>query len=327
MPRSRQRAAVIAASFAIAACADVEAPRGDAQRPAEALRAQSGFVTDPPGDLNAFFDCVAARDLTLVSAHRGGPGPGLPENSLEAIAASLAAAPALIEFDVAASADGVLFLMHDDTLDRTTTGAGEAAAKRWADIARLRLVDDAGEKTDFHPPTLEDALLASKDRAIVQIDFKRSARFEDVVALVRKVGAQDQTILIAYTMAAARKLHRLAPEMMISLSVEDEDALARAVAAGVPENRLMAFTGTKAPNPRLNAAMEARGVEVIFGTLGWRDSIDDEIAASGEEGRYAEIARTGVDVIATDRPAAAQAALTKAGRAAFAGRCGIASER
>ena len=73
----------------------------------------------------------------LVSAHRGGPRPGLPENSLPAFDHALNYAPALLETDVRRLADGTFVLLHDDTLDRTTTGTGEVAddgVHLWADI-------------------------------------------------------------------------------------------------------------------------------------------------------------------------------------------------
>ena len=308
-------AALGAFAFA-AACAD-EAGSGDTAPSGGAWIMQTG------GDPNRFFDCLDQAGRTLVSAHRGGPAPGYPENAIETFERTLKTTPALIEIDVATSADGVLFLMHDDTLDRTTTGAGTANGAPFSEIATLNLVDEDGRRTDFHPPSFADALAFLKDRTIVQIDFKRSTRFEDVVAEVESQGAENQVIYIAYSLAAARKLHRLAPQSMISLSITDEEELDQAIAAGVPADRLLAFTGIEAPNPRLAAEMDRRGVEVIFGTLGGRNSIDNEIIRDGAPETYAEIGAMNVDIIATDRPVSAAAALQKAGRGVTAGSCGV----
>ena len=300
----------------LAACnADPSAP--DAAAPAD------GWRLEPEGDLNTFFDCLEEREIALVSAHRGGPRPGFPENALETIRATLAAAPALVEVDVATSADGVLFLHHDDTLDRTTTGEGPVAEKSWGEISRLRLQDEAGAVTPYAPASFADALALTKDRTIMQVDFKRSTRYEDVVAEINRQGAEDRVILIAYTMAQAERLHRLAPEMMISLSVSTQSELNRAVAAGVPADRLLGFTGIEDPKPRLFSILNGEDVEVIFGTLGGRDSIDRQIEISGDESLYATIAGMGADIIATDRPLEAQGALDAAGRGATAGACGI----
>lgn len=283
----------------------------------------SGWSIAADGDLNAFFDCLESKDIALVAAHRGGPAPGFPENAIETFERTLSAAPALLEIDVATSSDGVPYLMHDDTLDRTTTGEGPIDGLSWAEISALRLTDGRRE-TSFHPPSFAEALRWAKGRTILEIDFKKTTRYEDVIAEIDRQQADDRVILIAYTLAQATRLHRLAPTAMISLSVAIESDLNRAVAAGVPADRLLGFTGIEDPAPRLFSILNNQEIEVIFGTLGGQDSIDDQIEASGDDARYAQIAGMGVDIIATDRPAAAKAALDAAGRGAAAGDCGVA---
>ncbi len=282
-----------------------------------------GWRLQTEGDLNGFFECLEAEGAALVSAHRGGPRAGLPENAVETFAATLANAPALIEADVATSSDGVLFLLHDDTLDRTTTGSGLASETPWAGIRPLKLRDADGAPTGFSPPTFADALAFLKDRTILQVDFKKSTRYEDVIAEIIRQGAEDRVILIAYTMAQAARLHQLAPSMMISLSVSTQTDLNRAVAAGVPADRILGFTGIEEPKPRLFSILNGQDIEVIFGTLGGRDAIDDQIEASGDDSLYARIAAMGADIIATDRPLAAQLALDADGRGAKPGVCGV----
>ena len=72
-------------------------------------------------------------------AHRGA-GKLAPENTLAAMREGYAHGYRMVEFDVKLSADGVPFLLHDDTLDRTTDGTGRADALPWAKLAQL----DAG---------------------------------------------------------------------------------------------------------------------------------------------------------------------------------------
>lgn len=282
-----------------------------------------GWIFTAAGDLNDFFDCLEAEGLTLVSAHRAGPYPGRPENALETMAATLSAIPAIMEIDVAASADGVHYLMHDDTLNRTTDGTGAVDALDWREIERLRLEDNDGRATDFAPTRFDAALRWAKERTILQVDFKSSASYETAAEEILRQDAEDRVILIAYSVNAARKLHRLMPNAMISLSLDSQSALNRAVAEGLPAERLLGFTGTEAPRERLFGILNDRDIEVIFGTLGRSTSIDNEIARTGEENRYAEIAAQGVDIIATDRPLEAHAALAAAGRAVSEGVCGV----
>lgn len=284
---------------------------------------QAGWSVSPQGDLNLFFDCLKDSGATLIAAHRGGPYPGYPENAVETMIAILEKIPAIMEIDIATSADGVLYLMHDDRLERTTTGSGEANALQWADIRELRLEDNDGRKTKYAPPRFDETLAWADGRTILQVDFKRTTRYEDVADEIRRQGAETRIILIAYSMASAAKLHALLPQAMISLSLNSQSELNRAVASGIPDNRLLGFTGTEDPRPRLFSVLSKRNVEVIFGTLGGRDSIDNDIAQSGYEALYAEIAENGADIIATDRPIEAYAALAAAGKAALAGKCQI----
>jgi glycerophosphoryl diester phosphodiesterase len=79
-----------------------------------------------------------------LAAHRGG-GKLAPENTLAAMRAGFAHGYRMVEFDVKLSGDGVPFLLHDDTLDRTTNGQGRADAMNWTELAKL----DAGS---WHSP-------------------------------------------------------------------------------------------------------------------------------------------------------------------------------
>lgn len=74
-----------------------------------------------------------------VVAHRGG-GALAPENTLAAIDTGARLGLKMIEFDAKLSADDVVFLLHDDTVERTSNGRGSAARKRYAELAAL----DAG---------------------------------------------------------------------------------------------------------------------------------------------------------------------------------------
>lgn len=297
-----------------AACAKTEP---QAPPPANGPR-----TIDPGADVNAFFECLEKEGATLISAHRGGYRAGLPENAIETMRATLDDIPALLEIDVAASADGVLYLMHDDTLERTTTGEGAADGLPFAEIEKLFLEDKEGVKTPYHPTRFDAALAFAKDRTMLSVDFKRSAKFEDVIAAIRAAGAEKRVILIAYSLGAAQKLHRLAPDMMISLTVETPEDLAAAKAARIRTDRIIAFTGLKEPNRPLYDALNAEDVEVIFGTLG-RDGIDRIIEETGDASQYTELSRIGVDILATDRALEAQEALAKAGRAVKEGMCGV----
>ena len=289
-----------------------------------AAQDQGAWRLAPESDLSAMLDCFEAAGQTLVSAHRGGPTPGLPENAIPTMEALLAAHPAIMEVDVGQSADGVLFLLHDDRLDRTTTGTGEAAAQDWATLSQLKLKDNWGWVTPYAIPRLDEALAWAKGRTVLQIDFKRSANVDKVVSEIRAAGMAGSVILIAYSAQQAAALHRAAPEMLLSVSVSDLDDVAALKSAGIPADRMVAFTGTRYPRPELFAELDKADIEVIFGTLGRPPrSIDAVIARLGMDERYPELGKEGVDILATDRPREAASALAEAGRLPKPGQCGV----
>src|SRR5712692_8314684 len=76
-----------------------------------------------------------------VVAHRGLSAEA-PENTMAAFRRALEAGCDQIEFDCHVTADGVVAVIHDDTLDRTTSGTGRVAERTWAEIRAL----DAGAK-------------------------------------------------------------------------------------------------------------------------------------------------------------------------------------
>ena len=280
----------------------------------------NGRNTAPPAhDLNIYFDCLEAADVTLVAAHRG----GAIENSLTGMREIAQLLPALMEVDVAQSADGVLFLMHDDTLDRTTTGSGNISQMSWQDIENVRLRDGEGREISETPPTLTDALEWSAGKAILELDIKRSTDYDDLVSVVKQAGASHRVIYIAYSLEQALTLHRLHPDVMISYSVDDPQDIDQAVAAGLPADRMLGWTGTASPDKVVFDALNGADIEVIFGTLGGADSIDNRIAASGSDDYYAQLARDGVDIIATDAPIRAYEAMKKAGLPVDSPACSI----
>jgi glycerophosphoryl diester phosphodiesterase len=88
-------------------------------------------------------------------AHRGA-GKLAPENTLDAFKLGASHGYSMFECDVKLSADGVPFLLHDDTLERTTSGSGAAALMTWQALQQL----DAGS---WHSDAFADAKLPSLD--------------------------------------------------------------------------------------------------------------------------------------------------------------------
>jgi len=255
----------------------------------------------PTGELAEFLRWRKNR-VPLISHHRGGPAPGFPENAIETMDNALKYGPGLMEIDVAQLADGELILMHDDTLDRTTTGTGEVRGSSWNMIKNLHLKDENQEVTKFRIPKFDEVLGWTKGRAILTLDIKSGTDFGRVVAAVEKSGAQDYVIAIAYTLAQAKAFHEIAPWMPITVTMLNDADIAAVLASGIPQGLVVAWTGLGVKSSEFYQKLHGKGWRVIMGTLGSGPrAIDNQIAANDNDARYFELFRQGVDVIATDR--------------------------
>ena len=241
----------------------------------------------------------------LVSAHRGGPSDGFPENAIPTFAEVASKMPAIIECDIAMTKDSVLVLMHDETLDRTTTGKGRVSNKTYEELKDLKLRDNNGELTNYRIPTLEDALQWGIGRVIYTLDVKRSVPYEKVIELIRKTKAETNSIIITYSANQAEVVNRLAPDLMISATIKNRDDLNRLSELSIPDTRLIAFVGTREPDTALYTMLRQHGIKSILGTIG---NLDRSAEKAGYQ-LYADFIVRGADVLSTDRPFEAWKAL------------------
>jgi glycerophosphoryl diester phosphodiesterase len=222
----------------------------------------------------------------------------------------------LIECDVRLSRDGVPVLLHDSTLDRTTTGTGLASDSSSAALRRLSLRDPYGAVTEHRVPTLDEALAWAKGRAILQLDVK-DVPAERVVAAVRGAGAESRVVVIVDDLDELLRYHRLAPGLVLSAShdADGRPTVSRAeaealLASGVDRLRLVVFAGVGSYDRDAVAYLGAHGVRAIVGTFGDIDRRAERSTVAGAS-VYCPLIADGVDVIATDLvPVAVEAAAT-----------------
>ena len=154
-------------------------------------------------------------------AHRGA-GKLAPENTLAAFRHGAAQGYRMFECDAKLSADGVLFLLHDDTLERTTSGQGIAGKQPWGALAQL----DAGS---WHSrayageplPTLERiARFCLRNRYHLDIEIKPTPGLEEstgqaVATLAARLwqGAAVPPLLTSFKPASLAGARQAAPQL------------------------------------------------------------------------------------------------------------------
>jgi glycerophosphoryl diester phosphodiesterase len=248
-------------------------------------------------DLYAFLT-YDDHSYPIVSAHRGGPDIGYPENAIATFERIARSMPAIIECDVRLSKDSVMVLLHDEKLERTTNGKGRVGQYDLKELQQLRLKDTEGNLTDYTIPTLEEALRWGKGKVIFTLDVKNDVPYDALSALIQETDASAYSVVITYSANQAIVLHRTDPGLMISASIKSEKDLLRLYNANIPDNRVVAFIGTRQPDPELVNALHDHGIKIILGTIG---NLDQQAATRGYQ-VYAQYVENGADILSTDQP-------------------------
>lgn len=259
-------------------------------------------------ELYQFLKWSPEKRYPLISAHRGGPMPGFPENCIETFENATTYNPMVIEFDIAYSKDSVMVIMHDDKLDRTSTGKGAIGNYTYEELQAFNLKDDDGKETSFKIPTLDSVLSWSKGKVLLTIDLKRGVSYAKLIEKVKQYKVESNSIIITYSANQAQEVHQLAPDLMISASVQKKSELKRLNNLGIPNNRIVAFVGVSAPDKELYSYLHEKGITTILGTMG---NIDKSSIANPAKNVYYHLVNNGADILSSDNIAQAAEQLDK----------------
>ena len=167
---------------------------------------------------------LAAQSIEIV-VHRGANALA-PENTIASTDSALKYGAKWIEVDVRKSKDGVLFNLHDETLDRTTNGKGLLSEMLAEDVRKLDAGSWFGPQFAGTPmPTIAEMLDYLKDKAYVFFDVKRGTPIPSLVKLVREKGFTDKSFFWFGDEAMLHEFMVLAPEMKIKVNAGDIDRL------------------------------------------------------------------------------------------------------
>ncbi len=160
----------------------------------------------------------------IIAAHRGGYendfADKAPENSIANIQNAIDHSFEIYETDVQRTSDGVFIIMHDPTIDRTTTGSGKVAEMSSEEIKKYNLKYSNGEISDEKIPFLTDFISGGEGKIIFKIDYKPELKYlNDLIKEIERSGFKDWVILrFRYKKEIAEYIARLdqdkIPEML-----------------------------------------------------------------------------------------------------------------
>ncbi len=249
-------------------------------------------------ELRSFF-AYTGKDVPFISGHRGGVNKGFPENSIEALENTLRHTPATFEIDPRLTKDSAIVLMHDATLDRTTTGKGKVGDYTLAELKQLYLKDVEGHVTSFRIPTLEETIKWAKGKTVLILD-KKDVPFEMTAAVIKKHKAEGHVMVTVHNAKEAKWYHDRNPEIVFEAFVKTQKALEEYEQENIPWTHIMAYVGpdNKPELAPLYASLNKRGVMCMISTAPTYDKLAD---AAERAAAYQSIIGKGASLIEADR--------------------------
>jgi len=237
---------------------------------------------------------------SFFAAHRGG-SLLWPENSLLAFRNALALGADYLEMDVHLTRDGEVVVIHDPTLDRTTTGSGPVRERTRAELDGLRLKDRGGAVTEERIPSLDAVMAlaaAAKRQMLIEIKVDEQRRRypgieEKVLAVLDRHRFVPFAIVMAFEADTWRRVRQLRPELRAGALYSPRMLPASAVEAELAALRQagVAFVGLdqRLVGPQVPSQARLAGLTLGVWTVNERDAIERFVGQ-------------GVSIVITDRP-------------------------
>lgn len=243
--------------------------------------------------------------LPFVSAHRGGPTKGYPENCIPTFEYTLQHTFAMLEIDPRHTKDGAIVVLHDATLERTTTGTGRVLDLTLAELKQLRLKDAEGHATPFQMPTLDEAIEWARGKTVLVLDQKDVTPMERA-KIVTRHKAEAYVMLIVSSFKDAVAVHQLNPNIFMEVMIPTVAKGAEFDQLGISWRNVVAFVGHTPPEDvALYDFIHRKGACCMAGTSRNLDLKVSKGEVSDirelEEG-YRSFLSLGADIFETDIP-------------------------
>jgi glycerophosphoryl diester phosphodiesterase len=167
----------------------------------------------------------------IIVAHRGFRSR-YPENTLSAFSAAVEHGIFMIELDVALTRDRQVIVIHDDTLDRTTTGHGLVNQMNLSDIQRLDAGSWFGSQFSKETvPTLEQVFQNLGGRCVINVEIKSVAvEYDDpkdavekqVLRMIHDYHLREMTLISSFNPHVLSRLNRIDPTVPVALLSNQE---------------------------------------------------------------------------------------------------------
>ncbi|MGV6946521.1 glycerophosphodiester phosphodiesterase family protein [Sphingobacterium kyonggiense] len=241
-----------------------------------------------------------APEKKVISGHRGTIENGMPENSIPAMESVLKHTVAIFEIDPRLSKDSIPVMVHDATLDRTTTGKGKVIDYTYKELKKLRLKDHHGQATKYKINTLDEMIKWAKGKTILNLD-KKDLPMEMTAEIIRKHDAYAWVWVTVHNVEQAKFYLDKNPKQYLSMHIKTQKDLEAFKASGLPYNRMIVYIGPeiKESNQKMYNFFKEKGVLCMISSAPTYDKL-----ASKEEraAKYRAVFADGATVLESDLP-------------------------
>lgn len=226
-----------------------------------------------------------------------------------------------METDVRKTKDGVLILMHDETIDRTTSGKGVVENLTWDSLQRVTLRQGHGGPTEEHIPTFEAFMDSVKGKPILINLDKGWIIIPEMYAVLKKTGTIEQAIFKGNLPLSEmrKKFGSVMDSIHYMPMVHPAGYNLSKDSSAHPDNLITGFydhyrpAGFELIFDKTNADVVTKAIPAVqaHATTVWLNSLwpsqcaghDDEKAIINADANWGWLIKTGANVIQTDRPA------------------------
>ncbi|MGN0006729.1 MAG: glycerophosphodiester phosphodiesterase family protein [Alistipes sp.] len=269
-------------------------------------------------------------EYVIVISHRG-DWRNYPENSLEAIESAINMGVDIVEMDIHRTADGVLVLCHDKTINRTTNGKGKISEITYDSIRRCCLRSEHGVgMPKYRMPTLAEALDLCRNRVMINID-KGYDYYDQILPMLEERDMVEQVIIkdkkspdkVAAKLAAHERNMIYMPIINYTAQRWDKhsELFEAYLASDIrPLAYEMCWDGTLKGHQKQFDRVLKSGARLWVNTLwdslcgGEKHGYEDDRAVKNPDAVYGGVLKMGVTMIQTDRPALLIGYLDEKGR-------------
>ncbi|MBD0776760.1 glycerophosphodiester phosphodiesterase family protein [Maribacter sp. ANRC-HE7] len=237
---------------------------------------------------------AAHANKVLVASHRGAH-MGNFENSIASAKQAIRLGVDIIEADVKTTKDGYLVLMHDSSIDRTTTGKGKVEDLTLAEIRKYKLKAPYGRISDETVPTFEEFLKVTKGKIMVDVDMKT----DNVKGILKAVHDFDMGDQVFYfdndydQLDLIKELDKSAQLMPRAYSLQMADS---AIVKFAPP---VVHIDSKFNTKEVGDLLKKNNSRIWINTLGEKDAL---IRYGKGEEVVQELIKYGANMIQTDEP-------------------------